>query len=58
MATVFLNGTGLHMIDILLQNQKMNAEYFAEHTVYYTIIGFDLVSNRKDLPAEKMRCPF
>jgi hypothetical protein len=31
MATVFFNGTWLHMIDILPQNQKMDAEYFTEH---------------------------
>jgi hypothetical protein len=31
MATVFFNGTGLPLIDILPQNQKMDAEYFAEH---------------------------
>jgi hypothetical protein len=30
MVTVFFNGDGLHLIDILPQNQKMNAEYFAE----------------------------
>jgi hypothetical protein len=30
MAIVFFNGTGLHMIDILPQNQRMDAEYFAE----------------------------
>jgi hypothetical protein len=33
MATVFFNGTGLHMIDILPKNQKMDAEYFAEHII-------------------------
>jgi hypothetical protein len=57
METVFFNGTGLHVTDILPQNQKMDAEYFAEHRVYYTI-GFDLLSNRKEFPTEKMRCPF
>jgi hypothetical protein len=31
MATVSFNGTGLHMIDILPQNQKMDAEYFSEY---------------------------
>jgi hypothetical protein len=31
MATVCFNGTGLHMIDSLPQNQKMDAEYFARH---------------------------
>jgi hypothetical protein len=31
--TVFFNGDGLHLIDILHQNQKMNAEYFAENIV-------------------------
>jgi hypothetical protein len=30
MMTVFFNGDGLHLIDILPGNQKMNAEYFAE----------------------------
>jgi hypothetical protein len=34
MATVFFNGTGLLMIDILPQNQKMDAEYFAEYRAY------------------------
>jgi histone-lysine N-methyltransferase SETMAR len=29
--TMFFNGTGLHMCDILPHNEKMNAEYFAEH---------------------------
>jgi hypothetical protein len=33
MATVFFNGTGLHMIDILPQNQKMDAEYFSEYII-------------------------
>jgi hypothetical protein len=58
MATVFFNVTELNMIDILPQNQKMDAEYFAEHRTYYTIIDFDLLSNRKELPTEKMHCPF
>jgi hypothetical protein len=60
MATVFFNGTGLHMIGILPQNQKMDSERFGsiEHRAYYTIIGFDLLSNKKELPTEKMRCPF
>jgi hypothetical protein len=31
MITVFFKGTGLHMIDILPQNQKVDTEYFAEH---------------------------
>jgi hypothetical protein len=31
--TVLLNGIGMHMIDILPQNQKMNAEYFATNIV-------------------------
>jgi hypothetical protein len=30
MVTVFFNGNGLHLINILPQNQKMNAEYFLE----------------------------
>jgi hypothetical protein len=30
MVTVFFNGDGLHLINILPQNQKTNAEYFAE----------------------------
>jgi hypothetical protein len=34
MATMFFNGTGLHIIDILPQNQKMDAEYFAEYRTY------------------------
>jgi hypothetical protein len=58
MATVSFNGTGLHMINVLPQNQKMDAEYFADYRAYYAIIGFDLLSNRKELPTEKMRCPF
>jgi hypothetical protein len=33
MLTVFLNGDGLHLIHILPQNRKMNAEYFAENIV-------------------------
>ena len=33
MLTVFFNGDGLHLIDILPQNQKINAEYFAESIV-------------------------
>jgi hypothetical protein len=33
MATVFFNGAGLHMIDILPQNQKMDAEYFPEDII-------------------------
>jgi hypothetical protein len=58
MAAVFVWGTGLHMIDLLPQNQKMDAEYFEEHRAYYAIIGLDPLSNRKELPTEKMRCPF
>jgi hypothetical protein len=58
MATVFFNGTGLHMIGILLRNEKINAEYFAEPKAYSTIIGFDLLSNRKEFPTMKMSCPF
>jgi histone-lysine N-methyltransferase SETMAR len=33
MATVFFNGTGLHMIHILHQNQKRDAEYFSEYII-------------------------
>jgi hypothetical protein len=33
MATGFFNETGLHMIDILPQNQKMDAEYFSEYII-------------------------
>jgi hypothetical protein len=33
MVTVFFNGTGLHMFDILPQNQKTDAEHFAQHIV-------------------------
>jgi hypothetical protein len=58
MATVFFNGTGLHVIGILPQNQKMDEEYFAKHRTYYIIIGVDLLSNRKELSTKKMRCPF
>jgi hypothetical protein len=58
MATVCFNCTWLEMIDILPENQKMDAEYFAEHRAYYTIISFDLLSNRKELPTETMHCPF
>jgi hypothetical protein len=58
MPTVFFNGIELHMIQILPQNQKTDAEYFAEHGAYYTIIGFGLLSNRKELPTERMRHPF
>jgi hypothetical protein len=50
MATVFFNGTKMHVIDLLPQNQKMGAECFEEHRVYYIVIGFDLLSNRKELP--------
>jgi histone-lysine N-methyltransferase SETMAR len=32
-ATVFFTGTGLHMIDILPQNQKTDAEYFSEYII-------------------------
>jgi hypothetical protein len=28
--TVFFNADGMHMINVLLRNQKMNAEYFAK----------------------------
>jgi hypothetical protein len=58
MTTVFFNGTGPHMIEILRQNQKMNAKSFALQRPCYTIIGFDLVPNSKELPKEKMRCSF
>jgi hypothetical protein len=58
MTARFFNGTRLHRIDIRPQNQKMDAEYFAEHRAYYAIISFDLLSNKKELPTEKMRCPF
>jgi hypothetical protein len=58
MASVFFNETGQHAIDILPQSQKMDAEYFAEQRAYYAIIGFDLLSNRKELPTEKMCCLF
>jgi hypothetical protein len=33
MPTVFFNRTGLHMIDILPQNQKIDAEYFSEDII-------------------------
>jgi hypothetical protein len=33
MLTVFFNGDGLHLIDILPQNQKISAEHFAENIV-------------------------
>jgi histone-lysine N-methyltransferase SETMAR len=33
MATMFFNGTRLHMIDILPQNQKMDAGYFSEYII-------------------------
>jgi hypothetical protein len=33
MLTFFFNGDGLHLIDILPQNRKNNAEYFAENLV-------------------------
>jgi hypothetical protein len=58
MATMFFNGTELHIIAILPQNQKMDAECSAEHKAYYTIIGFDLLSDSKKLSIEKMRCTF
>jgi hypothetical protein len=55
---VFFNGAGLYMIDILPQKQKTGAEYFTGHRAYYTIISFDLLSNRKELPTGKMLGPF
>jgi hypothetical protein len=33
MLTVFFNGSGLNLIDILPQNRKMNGQYFAENIV-------------------------
>jgi hypothetical protein len=33
MVTVFFNGTGLRMIDILPQNQKIDAQYFSEYVI-------------------------
>jgi hypothetical protein len=49
-ATVLFNGTRLHMIDILPQNQKMDTEHFAEHKAYYTVVGFHLLSHRRESP--------
>jgi hypothetical protein len=58
MAILFFVRTGLQMIDTLPQKQKMDPEYFAEYREYNTIIDFDLLTKRKDLPTEKMSCSF
>jgi hypothetical protein len=58
MAAMFFDRTGLAMIDMLPPTQKMDAEYYTEHRAYYTISGFDILSNRRELPTEKMRYSF
>jgi hypothetical protein len=51
-------GQGSVWLIFCVKIRRWNTEYFAEHRVSHVIIGFDLLSNRKELPIEKMRCSF